>query len=162
MSAPTPSHCASCGRPLRPRRTLIGDYPGTVVHVASGLCSRCHQHRDTRQLGIPTRQRMPKVCDSCHVPLHPRQHPEKGAPGSVAYGGRGLCDACRSRQRKGRPPITPDERTRMGTRKYVDARPTLNDTPVTVHGTTPTANALTAYLNRRRQRGIPTTGRRTP
>lgn len=31
-----------CGRPLRPRRRTLAEWPGTVMVIARGMCSRCY------------------------------------------------------------------------------------------------------------------------
>lgn len=38
----TPEECMNCQRPMRPVRTRIADWPGTVPHAAGGLCLTCY------------------------------------------------------------------------------------------------------------------------
>jgi len=39
----TPANCQDCQRPLRPRGTPKKHHPGTLVHHAHGLCSKCYE-----------------------------------------------------------------------------------------------------------------------
>ena len=43
-----PDNCQTCGYPLRPTNTFIGDYPGTRRHAGRGNCHSCYKKEATK------------------------------------------------------------------------------------------------------------------
>ena len=89
-----PTLCAgSCGRLLRPPRTMIADWPETIKMATRGRCSACCKRPDQER-----RQKRPTHCAGCHRPM--RGKTELRTSDTVRFAGRGLCTWCSKKQRK--------------------------------------------------------------
>jgi hypothetical protein len=142
VAAPA-GHCAGCGRPMR--RPEDPHLPGTVLYGDAGECAPCRKaarpkkprHKAKRQPRAAGRRSRPERCASCHRPLRSSKQSAATAPGTVAYGGRGLCVSCRQRIRRRAPRDGPRPATRPSScvgcgRPMRDAHARVADAPGTV------------------------------
>ena len=93
LDAPLPL-CTDCVRPIRPRRTHLADWPGTVALGAGQRCSGCY---DRHRTGGPRRHPTVPVntpCTGCHRPMRPHRMRLADAPHTVLHHRAGLCFTC--------------------------------------------------------------------
>lgn len=109
--AATPTECARCHRPLRPRNAKAVDHPGTVEHRSGGICASCAARPDGTPSGQPRPVKAkpaPKVrlglgkCSSCERQLRPGGTTLEQYPDTVGHNGGGTCVSCA--RRGGKPP----------------------------------------------------------
>lgn len=82
-----------CGRMIRPPKTKIADYPGTVRYEADGKCWSCtHAPQGTRHLATPP------TCVACDFPLRRSREPFR--EGTRRHMGKGMCTTCYKRAKK--------------------------------------------------------------
>lgn len=86
------THCATCKRPMRPKRAKAEAWPGTVRQYRGPYCWVCY-NIDGHQ---PRIDAMPANCVVCERPLRRAGVPASERPGTVCHAGRGYCGRCRS------------------------------------------------------------------
>lgn len=94
--------CFGCDRPLRPRRALLEDNPGTLREARKGLCLTCATNEDNPDKVLQDLERREKgnvsvgdLCEGeCKRPLRLRRMKADEAPGTVAHYGLGKCRRC--------------------------------------------------------------------
>ena len=106
-----PHACLTCGRLMRHRRVRLEESPGTVLYGGKGLCFDCHRKQGSTGVDIPAKRAhrkgrkpldwgSPRFCHSCGQKMRPARMRSIDAPGTLAYGGKGLCSTCHKRQGK--------------------------------------------------------------
>lgn len=91
-----PDNCVKCERTFRPSRTLVAQYPGTVMHAGRGLCHACRGSERASH------------CRGCERPFRPRHSLATDHPNTVQRHAAGLCATCDSRIRRGLEPSVPE------------------------------------------------------
>ena len=85
-------HCSSCTAALRPKGSLVADYPNTVIHAGLGLCQPC-RIRQQQAENMPT-------CALCDIQMRPKWMPKDDWPGTNAHLAKGVCMLCYHKERR--------------------------------------------------------------
>lgn len=97
-TTPPLPECVDCRRPMRPHRTRIADWPGTIARGCHQRCRGCYDRHKTGGRRNHPKIRVGQPCAGCGRPLRPHHTPLAEAPETVACVRAGRCQPCSKKE----------------------------------------------------------------